>query len=215
MSVAGKHLIFKLLVKQPFNTKSKLKAVILNIIYLPLIGFVLGLSLAAPPGPVNAIIMNESSKSVLHGSSVGAGAMTADFIFLVLLYFGRVIIPEWTFKYLYLFGGVVMIYLSISVLRSRMPSKTPKGNYFVGLSMGITNPFQIVWWVTVGLFLIQRMTLLSVGGFFFGLLTWIVLFPYTMNRVGSRYSPLLRIFSFIILIVFAGVMFFYGAASFL
>ena len=188
---------------------------ILNIIYLPLIGFVLGLSLAAPPGPVNAIIMNESSKSVLHGSSVGAGAMTADFIFLVLLYFGRVIIPEWTFKYLYLFGGVVMIYLSISVLRSRMPSKTPKGNYFVGLSMGITNPFQIVWWVTVGLFLIQSMTLLSVGGFFFGLLTWIVLFPYTMNRVGSRYSPLLRIFSFIILIVFAGVMFFYGAASFL
>ena len=187
---------------------------ILSYFYLSLIGYVLGLSLAVPPGPVNAIIMNESSKSMLHGTSVGVGAMTADLAFLIALYFGRVIIPVWAFKYLYIFGAVVMIYLSISVIRSKMPSKTPKGNYFVGLTMGLTNPFQIIWWVTVGLFLIERMTLLSVVGFFLGILTWILSFPYAMNKVGSRYSPLLKVFSFLILIIFALVMLSYGIGSF-
>lgn len=186
-----------------------------SAIYVVLIGYLLGLSLAAPPGPVNAVIMNESSKSTLHGTSVGAGAMTADLSFLVILYFGRVIIPEWTFKYLYLFGGLIMIYLSISVIRSRMPSKTPKGNYLVGFSMGMTNPFQIIWWVTVGLFLIQRMSLFSIVGFFLGILTWIIAFPFSMHRIGSHYSPLLRIFSFIVLIVFAAIMFYYSFISFL
>ena len=95
-----------------------------------------------------------------------------------------------------------------------MPSKTPKGNYFVGLTMGLTNPFQIIWWVTVGLFLIERMTLLSVVGFFLGILTWILSFPYAMNKVGSRYSPLLKVFSFLILIIFAMVMLSYGIGSF-
>ncbi len=188
---------------------------ILSGIYLSLIGYILGLSLAAPPGPVNAVIMNESSKSMLHGTSVGAGAMTADLIFMVALYFGRLVIPEWTFKYLYIFGAAVMVYLAVSVIRSRMPSKSPKGNYIVGLTMGITNPFQIIWWVTVGLFLVERLSILSVFGFFLGILTWITAFPYAMNIVGGRYSPYLKIFSFVILIVFAIVMLYYGLSSFL
>ncbi len=140
--------------------------------------------------------------------------MTADIVFLIVLYFGRVVIPVWIFKYLYVLGAIIMVYLSISVIRSKMPSKTPKGNYFVGLTMGITNPFQIIWWVTVGLFLVERLTLISIAGFFLGILTWITVFPYAMNRVGSRYSPLLKIFSFVILLVFAVVMLFYGMSSF-
>lgn len=188
---------------------------ILNGLYVALAGYILGLSLAAPPGPVNAIIMNESSKSILHGTSVGAGAMTADFVFLVALYFGRLAIPAYALKYLYIFGAAVMVYLSLSVIRARMPSKTHRGNYIVGLSMGITNPFQIIWWVTVGLFLIEKLTLVSVAGFFLGLLTWITAFPYAMHKVGSRYSPLLKVFSFVILVAFALVMLFYGVKSFL
>ena len=192
----------------------KSERVFLSGSYVVLVGYVLGLSLAAPPGPVNAVIMNESSKSILHGTSVGVGAMTADFIYLIVLYFGRAAIPPFAFKYLYIFGAAVMVYLAISVIRSRMPSKTPKGNYIVGLTMGITNPFQIIWWVTVGLFLIEKMTLLSVAGFFVGVLTWITAFPYAMHKVGSRYSPLLRVFSFVILVAFAVVMLYYGVRSF-
>lgn len=187
---------------------------LLGEVYVFLVGYALGISLAAPPGPVNAIILNESSKSNLHGTSVGAGAMTADLIFLVALYYGRIAIPSWAFKFLYIFGGFVMVYFSISVIRSKMPSKTPKGNYFVGLTMGITNPFQILWWLTVGLFLVQRLSIISVVGFFFGLLSWITIFPYAINKVGRAYSPILKVFSSVILGVFATIMFFYGIKSF-
>lgn len=48
-----------------------------GLLYLP-VGVILGLSIAAPPGPMNALIANSSLKSPLHGTSVGAGAMTAD-----------------------------------------------------------------------------------------------------------------------------------------
>ena len=41
-----------------------------------------------------------------------------------------------------------MLYLGISILRSKMPSKTRKGNYVLGVTMGLTNPFQIIWWLT-------------------------------------------------------------------
>lgn len=187
----------------------------LSVFYVPLVGYLLGLSLTAPPGPVNAIIMNESPKSALHGTSVGAGAMSADFVFLVILYFGRVVIPHWAFKYFYIVGAALMIYLTISVIRSKMPSKTTKGNYLIGLTIGLTNPFQIVWWVTVGLFLIERLTILSIIGFFFGIVTWIVVFPYALHRVKAQYSPLLKVFSSVILVVFAAVMLYYGVISFL
>jgi threonine/homoserine/homoserine lactone efflux protein len=189
--------------------------VVVGIIYLAILGYILGLSLAAPPGPVNAIIINESAKSVLHGSSVGAGAMTADLVFLVALYYGRLAIPTWTFKYLYLFGAAYMIYLSFAVMRSKMPSKSPKGNYLVGLSVGISNPFQIIWWITVGLFLIERLTLFSIIGFFLGLATWISMFPLMMNKVGSHFYPYLRIFSFVVLLAFATLMLYNGFYIFL
>ena len=49
----------------------------------------MGLSLAAPPGPVNAMIATEATRSKLHGFSVGLGATTADFTyFVVMLIFG-------------------------------------------------------------------------------------------------------------------------------
>ncbi|MGC8636497.1 MAG: LysE family translocator, partial [Thermoprotei archaeon] len=37
----------------------------------------MGFTLAAPPGPMNALIANEATRSAKKGSLVGAGAMTA------------------------------------------------------------------------------------------------------------------------------------------
>ncbi len=186
-----------------------------NSAYFILIGYLLGLSLAAPPGPVNAVILNESTKSAFHGTSVGAGAMTADLFFLILIYYGRVVIPHWIFRYLYVFGAIYLMYLAFAILKSRMPSKSRSGNYLVGLSMGVTNPFQILWWVTVGFFLIQELSLFSMLGFFLGITTWIVTFPLAMNRVGHLYSPTLKVFSFIILIIFAAIMLYESVVAFI
>ncbi|MEM0140506.1 MAG: LysE family transporter [Thermoplasmatales archaeon] len=184
-------------------------------LYVSLAGYLLGLSLSAPPGPVNAIMMNESSKSALHGASVGAGAMTADAIFLAILYFVRSTIPHWIFEYLYILGAAYMLYLSVSVLKSKMPSRSQKGNYLVGISIGITNPFQIVWWITVGLFLIEKLTMISVLFFFLGIVTWITVFPLAVNRLGKEYAGLVKLLSFIVLVAFSALMIFYALESFL
>lgn len=51
------------------------------------LGLVLGLSSAVPPGPMNALIASEALKSHMHGTAVGAGAMSADATLMVITYF--------------------------------------------------------------------------------------------------------------------------------
>jgi len=54
-----------------------------------LAGMALGLSIAAPPGPVNAMIAFQSTRSPLRGFLVGLGAMTSDATFLFITYHMR------------------------------------------------------------------------------------------------------------------------------
>ncbi|PYB68237.1 lysine transporter LysE [Thermoplasma sp. Kam2015] len=178
-----------------------------------LLGIAVGLSLTAPPGPVNSVIMSESMRSKVHGMSVGAGAMTADFIFFVIVYkFGR-LIPETYLHALYIIGALLLFYLSYSVLKSKSSQRTRGGNYAVGFSMGITNPFQILWWITVGLFFIRSFHILAIAGLFSGIVIWIVTFPLLMNRYAKRFEKYVKLFSFIVLFSFAVYLMFSGISS--
>ncbi len=180
-----------------------------------LIGYLLGLSLAIPPGPINAIMANESMKSPLHGTSVGTGAMTADFIFFLIVYFARFEIPSWLYPYLYMIGGGIMLFMAYNVLRTNERTTNKRGNYFIGLSIGLSNPFQIFWWLTAGIFFINEFSYISLIGFFLGILTWIFIFPYGMNRLTKKYSYHVKIISFIILLIFALLMFYYAILNFM
>src|SRR2546430_2876290 len=56
---------------------------VLDILWAVLAGAGIGLSLAAPPGPVNAIIASQTvTRSWRAGFLVGMGATTADTVFL-------------------------------------------------------------------------------------------------------------------------------------
>ncbi len=48
------------------------------------IGLVYGFSLAIPPGPMNALIANRSLSTYREGFFTGLGALTTDFIFMML-----------------------------------------------------------------------------------------------------------------------------------
>ncbi|QKQ99749.1 LysE family transporter [Metallosphaera tengchongensis] len=169
---------------------------------VPLTGLILGLSLAAPPGPVNSVIASESLRSKLHGMSVGLGAMTADFTFFLLTFFFGNFIPIEVRYVFYIVGGIFMIWLSIQVLKSSMSSRTTRGNYITGLLMGLTNPFQIAWWLTSGLFMVQEIGILAIPGFFGGIVIWITVFPIFVHRYGKGISHLIKIVSFLILLAF-------------
>ena len=58
-------------------------------------GVVFGLALAAPPGPMNAIIAEESAvRGWLAGFKAGLGAMSADFCFFLLSLAGAVAVVD-------------------------------------------------------------------------------------------------------------------------
>ncbi|WP_236753570.1 LysE family transporter [Acidianus sp. HS-5] len=171
--------------------------------------------MAAPPGPVNAIMANEALRSKIHGSSVGFGAMTADFIFFLITFEIRKFIPESFLTIFYFIGGGLMLFLSYATLKAKVSNRSKKGNYFTGLAMGITNPYQISWWLTVGLFMINNFGISIIPSFFGGIVIWIFIFTTSINRLGSKYAKYVKIFSFIILLSFGVYMIYEGVINLL
>lgn len=174
----------------------------MNIFYSYLLGIVMGLSMAAPPGPINAMMANESLKSTIHGTFVGAGAMTADFIFFWLTYFFKSIIPPSYLVIFYFVGGAYMLYLAFGVLKIKGFSKNVKGSYIKGLTTALVNPYQISWWITFGISMLQQFSIFIAPGFFTGIVIWIFTFPYIINKIGEKYVTPVKIFSFVVLLAF-------------
>lgn len=164
--------------------------------------FALGLSLAAPPGPINILILNESiRRSWLSGAYVGFGAATADFTFYLLVsHFGVRLLSYWFLRpVLYAAGTAILAYISYAliaeasakpVVEPHTPKSAGKG-YFRGLSIGLTNPLQIGWWLAVGLTLVSLFGSMFALGFFSGILFWVLSFSYVSSLFRFR---LIRVF---------------------
>ncbi|BDR92763.1 LysE family translocator [Vulcanisaeta souniana] len=156
------------------------------------LGMAFGFLLAAPPGPMNALIAAEATRSPIHGTSVGLGAMSADGILMVITYFFSRVLGYYA-HYLYFVGFAVMIYLAVSILRSTFSprnsgsNRSPFLNYFMGVSMGLTNPYQVFWWLTAGLSFMSIFGIFSVVGLFTAILIWVLVFPYAVY-VGKVYG---------------------------
>jgi threonine/homoserine/homoserine lactone efflux protein len=188
-----------------------------------LTGAILGVSIAAPPGPVNAAATYQVTKSWLAGELTLLGATTADAIFFVLTYFGltSLIASGEARDLLFVVGGVFMLYIAYSTLRRAKvkpasgPVRGGRFPYLLGLTIGLTNPFQLAWWIAVGVGMISTFGLNIVAGFFAGIIAW-TLFLSTILRAGlTRYQriyPVLVYASGAILVLF-GVWFLYSAIS--
>ncbi len=162
-------------------------------LYYCIFGIAMGLSLAAPPGPVNAMIATEATRSRLHGLSVGLGATTADFTyFIILLIFGSVI-PAAAINYFYIIGGVLMLYLAYRLSKPEQRKTKPHGNYLIGYALAISSPFNLAWWLTAGLFLLKNVSVYSIIGLFLGILAWISLFSFAIFKLRkSTYTKWIR-----------------------
>ena len=184
-------------------------------------GILLGLSIAAPPGPMNALIAsNTVTRSRLAGHLTGLGAMTADAIFLaVTVGVGSAIQPTRGFRILlYLLGAGVLFFLAARtypLLRKglevrKMPgSEDPARAYLSGLLLGLTNPFQILWWLTAGLAFMTGIGPAVAAGFLLGIVTWIVAFPYTLDLASRRWKGTYRaviLASLVLLMVFGAYL---------
>jgi len=233
-------------------------------------GVVFGVALAAPPGPMNAIIAEESVvRGWLSGFTAGLGAMTADFCFFLLALFGVVAFVReapTVRGLMILAGGLLMLYFAYGAIgdaRAQFvadggvddtgddgspmaagfgatPGDAETGRGFrKAFVLAITNPYQIAFWLTVGVGLLEpgvvdvlaktpyvgdALTGLLVvrtgspallAGLFGGIVVWIVGFPAALVAAGrrvDRLAPLVAAGSAVVLGGF-GVFFCYDAVT--
>jgi threonine/homoserine/homoserine lactone efflux protein len=190
---------------------------VLGTVTTVLAGAVFGLAIAAPPGPMNAVIAEES---VLRGWSsgvrAGLGAMAADICFFFLALFGAVTIVQRvpTIRGVaFAVGGLLMLYFAYGAARNatdsadEIPVEESRG-FRKAFVLAITNPFQIAFWLTIGVGLLKPghidvlgalpvgdlsgVLVVSTGspvlliGFFAGIAGWVVGFPATLVAADRR-----------------------------
>ncbi|WP_435153894.1 LysE family translocator [Haladaptatus sp. DFWS20] len=207
-----------------------------------LAGVVLGLSLAAPPGPMNAVIAEESVlRGWRSGFSAGLGAMTADACFFVLALAGVIAVVKeapLVRGIMVGVGGLLMLYFAYGAAKDASGTFTGEGGdadakgFRKAFALAITNPYQIIWWLTAGVGLLDpgRFDALSgvpgtltvttggpviIVGFFTGIALWIIGFPAALVATGKRvdsFAPAVAYLSAGVLAL-AGVSFMYEAAT--
>jgi len=140
--------------------KESLKAVLLEK-YSLVQNVLLGLSLAAPIGPVNLeIIRRGLNTGFKQAFLTGLGAMSADFTYLTLIFFGLVSflkIPSIKIGFA-LAGSFILMYLGLTSLRNFLREKKPdedskqlflKNAYAAGYVVTLSCPITFVWWTGV------------------------------------------------------------------
>lgn len=122
---------------------------------------VLGLTLAAPIGPVNSARINKGIKNGFwHAWVVGVGSMLADATFMLLIYLGLVQFLNIPIVqiFLWLFGGFVLIYSGIesvtkvNKLHLSMMSRQKDSLlscFLLGFFMSVTSPLSILFWLGI------------------------------------------------------------------
>jgi threonine/homoserine/homoserine lactone efflux protein len=120
----------------------------------------LGLTLAAPIGPVNSARLDKGIKNGFwHAWIVGFGSMIADAFFMLVVYLGLVRFLDIPIVqiFLWLFGGFILLYSGIeSILRANIISLNYSRQkeslwkcFFTGFIMSITSPLSILFWLGI------------------------------------------------------------------
>jgi threonine/homoserine/homoserine lactone efflux protein len=198
---------------------------VLQTVTTLLAGAVFGLALAAPPGPMNAIIAEESVvRGWTAGFRAGLGAMTADFCFLLLSLAGAVAIVDqrpMLRAAMVGVGGLLMLYFAYGAARGVRETLAPDADadgpskgFRKAFVLALTNPYQILFWLTVGVGLLEAGThdllaetpylgdqlagvlVVQTGsaallvGLFVGIAIWITGFPATLVAARRRVEGL-------------------------
>jgi len=172
------------------------------------LGFALGLSLAVPPGPVNALVAREASRhGAWAGIRAGLPAPTVDTGYMLLVLFGLprlVDLDRWA-PVMAVVGAVLMAYLAYETAKHREGTKQLAGAWAVW-AVTLTNPFQYAWWVSAGVVFLDRTQPWGVPGFMAAVFGWVFALSWLVNHGARRWDwfvPLVTVVSADMLLGFA------------
>ncbi|MBH0172451.1 LysE family transporter [Fictibacillus phosphorivorans] len=167
----------------------------------------LGLSLAAPIGPVNAAQMDRGIKyGFWQAWMVGLGATVADALYMLMVYMGLVSYINTPFikTFLWLFGSFVLLYTGIETFKkASMERKSSQQDYTVhnsrsflaGFLMSLTNPLTILFWLGIyGSILAETATKYSLESlllYSMAIFSGILLWDFAMAVVSSSFRKML------------------------
>ncbi|OKP79549.1 threonine transporter [Paenibacillus helianthi] len=126
------------------------------------IGYIfLGLSLSAPIGPINAAQLDKGIRGgFMHAWFVGLGAISADIIYMLLVYFGIIHLLDAPFvkAFLWLFGFFVLVYTGVESIKNagiieasemRSSEASLSKSFLAGFLMSLFNPLSILFWLGI------------------------------------------------------------------
>ncbi|KKO53369.1 LysE family translocator [Paenibacillus sp. DMB20] len=167
---------------------------------------ILGLSLSAPVGPINAAQLDKGlKKGFWHAWLFGLGAVTADILYMVLVYLGVVHFLSTPFMqtFLWLFGAFVLIYTGIEsvisagkvTVSSDKKDDSLLSSMMSGFLMSLSNPMTILFWLGIyGSVLVKTAAdygtgdlLLYSAAVIFGVLLW----DFAMAGMASTFRKFL------------------------
>ncbi len=169
---------------------------------------ILGLSLAAPIGPINAAQLDKGIKhGFLHAWFLGIGATLVDALYMMVVYFGSIHLlnSEFMKTLLFSFGCFVLIYTGIeslvtakAITETRNTSEESVLKCFAsGFLLSLTNPLTILFWLgiygsvlakTAATSTVQEL-IISSCAIFVGILIWDV----TMAALSSTFRRYLSL----------------------
>jgi threonine/homoserine/homoserine lactone efflux protein len=171
----------------------------------------LGLSVAAPVGPIGLLCINRTlNNGRLSGFFTGLGAATADMIYASFAAFGFSIVTQYLIQqqgWLQLFGGLFLFYLGIKIFMSKPANQAANlegsnlfNMFFSTLLLTITNPATILSFVAMfaGLGLAANSNSLMdafslVSGVFLGSAIWWLILSNGVYLFKAKLVPYLSI----------------------
>lgn len=158
-----------------------------------LAGALLGLSLAAPPGPVTAIMANAAMRGRVRESLLTAcGAISADFSWLALAVFGAIAYLDRhprAVGAMGLTGAALLMWMAWSTwnaARSGLHANHNPGSWKLGYVTVLTSPFSVAWWLANGTLLYVSWGPPGIAGLFLSLLLYSAAFSYAFRWLGAR-----------------------------
>lgn len=199
-----------------------------NITLMEFIFLTLTISLSGvmAPGPMSAVTINHGTHSRIAGLQVATGHAIIELPVIFALFFGIRFITQFTdiTTYITLAGSIVLCILATLTLKGLRNNNTTIQSYtpvIDGIVLSAFNPYFYVWWLTIGLSLIQKAVIFGATGLaLFSVLhlacdyIWLLLLSVISfagaSFLGTRFKTAVGIITVIMLYGF-GIFFMYDA----
>ncbi len=185
-------------------------------------GFLLGLGAAVPLGPINVLIMSSALHRYGAAVAIGAGAITSDMTYLMLILFGflHLVDHPTLLDIMGTVGTLFMGYLAWTVWKNRnvpihavsTQRATLWGHYLKGYLLTLINPYTLIFWFSVSTYITARElhTVATVAGLLLSTSLWVTLMPLVIHKtkhlISQRIARLFSTVSALILLFFAAGM---------